>query len=316
MGWILNPALRPLPLGPRILMRLIWMLGQTPLRRPMMLRLLTGVTPPGAPSTGGDFWGYQPDAHDVIVSTYPKSGTNWMMQLCVQALHGGALDFEHLHQVVPWPDGPMLLRADLRDPRPPGTRRVIKTHLGAGELPLNDAARYVVVIRDPKDAFVSGYHFFRGVFGGLVDIDDITPEEWLASALHERFFLGCWAGHTASWWPERERDNVLVLRFEEMRADLPAVAARLFHFLGIELSEAGRDSALERSSFSWMKAHEALFQPPVPRLRDSGVRMIRSGKSGSRELLDDAQRARLDAHYAERLAALGSDFPYAELYGG
>ena len=45
----------------------------------------------------------QPE-HDVIVMTFPKSGTNWMMQIAHQLIHHGRGEYDHIHDIVPWPD--------------------------------------------------------------------------------------------------------------------------------------------------------------------------------------------------------------------
>ena len=50
------------------------------------------------------FKGYVPGEHDVIIATYAKSGTNWMMQIAHQLIWHGEGEFEHIHSVVPWPD--------------------------------------------------------------------------------------------------------------------------------------------------------------------------------------------------------------------
>lgn len=42
----------------------------------------------------------------------------------------------------------------------------MKTQLSRGSTPLTDAARYVVVIRDPEDVVVSSYHFVSGIAQG------------------------------------------------------------------------------------------------------------------------------------------------------
>ena len=52
--------------------------------------------------------GYVPRREDVFVATYPKSGTNWMLQVVLQLAHGGAAEFDHVHDVVPWPDAALM----------------------------------------------------------------------------------------------------------------------------------------------------------------------------------------------------------------
>ena len=36
--------------------------------------------------------------------TFPKSGTNWMLQIAHQLIHHGKGEYDHIHDVVPWPD--------------------------------------------------------------------------------------------------------------------------------------------------------------------------------------------------------------------
>ncbi len=120
------------------------------------------------------FQNYAPTAHDVFVMTYAKSGTNWMMQIAHQLLFHGKGEFDHIHCVVPWPDsrlfGPMSKYAIPEDDpsvwiASPEQKRVIKTHYNWELLPYSEEARYIAVIRDPKDVFVSNYHFFGSVIG-------------------------------------------------------------------------------------------------------------------------------------------------------
>ena len=138
---------------------------------------------------------YLPGEHDVVVATDEKSGTNWMLQIVhqVATLRHGRLD--HVHDVAPWPDAA-------------GGQTSVAVSLGA---PLTDAARYVVVIRDPEDVVVSSYHFVRGiVLGPLMP----SVDTWVELFLSEQGFApsgGPRPGHVGGW-AERHRPNVLALR--------------------------------------------------------------------------------------------------------
>jgi Sulfotransferase domain len=152
------------------------------------------------------FADYVPGKHDVFVSTFSKSGTNWMMQIAHQVAFRGRGEFAHIHDAVSWPDlggrqarMSIALRSDVIQNLSPTGLRVIKTHLAAGYVPYSAEATYLVVIRDPKELFVSSYHFIGSVAGPLMPTLDV----WLDLFLTKDFpmnFGNTWAEHTASYW--------------------------------------------------------------------------------------------------------------------
>jgi len=95
---------------------------------------------------------------------------------------------------------------------------VIKTHFDWDMLPDSSEAKYIAVIRDPKDIFVSNYHFIRdGVYGPAMP----TVDTWFELFLTPQFPLGgSWAVNTAGYWAQRKRPNVLIASFKEMKRDL------------------------------------------------------------------------------------------------
>ena len=265
------------------------------------------------------FAGYSPDEHDVFVATFAKSGTNWMMQIAQQIAHHGAAEFDHIHERVPWPDGPAGPVGDLRDPRfaeeSPTGLRVIKTHLDAAHVPYSDAAVYLSVIRDPKEVLVSSYYFLGGLLGVLshLDIDD-----WYDLVTQPGRLMDHWAQHTASFWGWRDRHNVLVLNYRDI-VEAPEAALELVaKKMDVELTAEQFARVVERSSFGWMSANESRFAPPrMPFVRDGEeVKMVRRGKAGdSGELLDPSQQAEIDRSCRAELERLGSDFPYDDAFG-
>jgi len=96
-----------------------------------------------------------------------------------------------------------------------------------------------------------------------------------------------WAnlGHTASYWPYRDLENVLFVHYADLKADLPGEVQRIAAFLGIELAAAEaasvaadchidrmRDAALQQDAgFSAMfegGAKRFFFQGTNGRWRD------------------------------------------------
>lgn len=265
------------------------------------------------------FAGYEPKPHDVFVACFSKSGTNWTMQLVTQICHRGAAEFEHIHQEVPWPESKFPGIVGLEDlgpvSRSPVGKRGVKTAIAAQYVPYSPVASYVTVLRDPKDVIVSAYDFLMGIFGLREQLDMAT---WLELMLGRGgLIVEGWPAHTDSFWRMRERPNVLVLEFANMKRALPEAVDAIAALLDVELSPEQRAAVIERGGFEYMRAHEQQFAPPrLPLLtgRERG-QMLRAGKVGrSKQVLSDEQRARIDALMLDRLAQLGSDFPYRERF--
>jgi hypothetical protein len=267
---------------------------------------------------------YEPTSHDIFVCTFAKSGTNWMMQIEHQIAFLGAGEYEHIHDVVSWPDmGEKRSRnvaVDLGDERvqqaSPTQLRVIKTHLSARHVPYSDEARYLIVVRDPKEVFVSSYHFAAGAAGPLMPQASVWYELFLA----DKFpldFGNTWAEHTASYWALKEKPNVLVLSFRAMKQDLPGAVQQVADVLGIELTNTELNAVVDKASFEHMSSIEDKFTPmPKGSLPcGDGLKMMREGKSGnSNEMLTAEQQRQIDRHFQRALKRLGSDFPYAEFF--
>mgnify|MGYP000197201932 CR=1 FL=1 len=308
-------SLGPPTLPERFTLRTLWLLGRVGLGGAVTrfyLWMLARLGPVGMPIV---FRGYEPTAADVFVCTVSKSGTNWMMQVVVQIADRGRADFDEIHEVVPWPEAPVASQvAPLSTPvRSVTGLRAIKTHVPAAHVPIGDAARYVVVVRDPKDVVVSGFHFVGGIIDGIWGSPPAL-DDWVRRFVERRFPLGSWAEHTAGWWALRDRPNVLVLTFDELKVDLPTQVDRVAELMGVELSPDERALVVEKSTFAWMKAHEAMFRTPVPSFGGRAV-MIREGRSGgAKEALSEAQRAAIDQTCREELAELGSDLPYDDWF--
>src|SRR5215471_19159252 len=187
------------------------------------------------------FKGYTPTEHDVFAAVYIKSGTNWTMQIVHQLLNHGLAEYDHIHSVVPWPDtkimGPMKGYAvPLEDESiwraSPEQKRVIKTHLNWEDLPYSEKARYIFVIRDPKDVFVSSYYFFGNAFP-LPSVDT-----WFKMFCEGNVMMfGSWAKNVAGYWAQRHRPNVLLLSFKQMKRDLPGTVRKISDFLGVSADE-------------------------------------------------------------------------------
>jgi len=204
------------------------------------------------------FANYTPIKNDIFVCSYFKSGTNWTMQIAHQIANRGQGEYQNIHDVIAWPDVPMKNFAiPILDKSPSQQSitglRAIKTHLDGNFVPYNKQAKYICVVRDPKDVFVSSYFFMRSVlFGKLMP----SVATWLDLFLSKFALHGPWANFLHSYWSWRDRSNVLFLTFEEMKEDLPEVIRKTTNLLGVELSTEEFERVCYLSSYSYMKMIE------------------------------------------------------------
>lgn len=267
------------------------------------------------------FRGYTPGKQDVFVATFAKSGTNWMMQIAHQLIWHAKGEFEHIHSVVPWPDtmvmAPWMKRyaiplADAQDwETSPERKRVIKTHFDWDLLPYSPEARYIIVIRDPKDIFVSSYFFLKD---GVMGLAMPSVDTWYQLFMSDGFPIGgSWPVNTAGYWAQKERPNVLIVSFKSMKRDLKATVRKVAQFLDIQAPESLIDSVAEQASFQYMKGidHKFRIGKVIP-WRKEGAMMRKGVQGGSAELLSRERQREMDTHFMAELKRLGSDFPYEE----
>lgn len=263
------------------------------------------------------FAGYTPTKTDIIVSTWPKSGTNWMMNIAQEIAWYGEAEFEHVNSAIPWPDATIKTDiAQLSDrhmaEKSPTGLRVIKSHLAAEYVPINDDAKYIVVIRNPKDALVSAYHFENSFIEKMVG-DRVPLNGFVDGFLAKRFVYAGWADHTAGWWSRKDRPNVLVVFFEEMKTDLNGTIQQVADLLDVTLTAEQFGKVAHKASYATMKANNHKFSPPTPPdyAEQGRITMVRSGQAGeAQDALTAEQQQAIDEFCQAELHQLGSSFPY------
>ena len=271
----------------------------------------------GDPDEAGAISDYRPRPSDIVISPYAKCGTTWLQQMFHTLRTGGDLDFDDISRVVPWIETSRLLGVDLEAPQR-GAPRGFKSHLSWDAIP--KGARYVVSLREPKDALVSLHRYVEGwiLEPGAVSVETFSKTAFDAAAKGK----GYWA-HLLSWWGQRYNPDVLLLTYEHMIDDPESAVRRLAAFCGIPLDDALLSLTLERSSFTYMMAHKDHFSEAMGRQMSEtraglppgsdSAKVRQGGVGGHRDAISPALSERMDRMWAATVTPITGHEDYAAL---
>ncbi|KAJ1287189.1 hypothetical protein BS78_03G411500 [Paspalum vaginatum] len=197
---------------------------------------------------------FKPRHDDTILASNPKCGTTWLKALAFavttqsRSRYGNDLATDHPllsrhpQELVPFIEVP--LDGDLAQLEALPSPRLLSTHMPLSMLfpdTTTIASRVVYVCREPKDAFVSRWHFenriVKGYSVGLEAALDMFVEGFSPYGPFWDHCLEYWRASVAS------PDRVLFLKYEDMMAEPVMHVVKLAAFLGVpftaEEEEAG-----------------------------------------------------------------------------
>jgi hypothetical protein len=228
---------------------------------------------------------------DVIFASYPRSGTTWSRFTMFEILTGRPAGFEAVNSTI----------------------RIVSEHTGAPRLlPANgkfvasheryrkEYRRAIYLARDARDVALSEFAYTRALefFDG--DLDRFL-ETFLCGKISA---FGPWQKHVASWLDSTlaQNDNLLVVRFEDLRQNPREGFTRMAEFLGVRVDDERIRQAIANNSLDKMKEKEE----EQPQRASVKGRFVRGGAvQGWRAKLTPKQVELIERHAGPSLLRLG-----------
>ncbi|GLT88384.1 hypothetical protein SLE2022_064110 [Rubroshorea leprosula] len=207
---------------------------------------------------------FQAEPSDIFICSPPKSGTTWIKALTFAIVtrtrfenSTNPLLSKTPHDILPFYERIFSKRwPQIRQPGIP----LIATHTPYSCLPksVQDSnCKIVYVCRDPKDVFVSLFHFYAKL--RLVEHEPLSLDEAFEIFCEGKSPFGPYWNHVLGYWKaslERPK-KVLFLKYEDMMKDSALYVKKMAEFVGypfsLEEEEEGMvEKIVEMCSFEFL----------------------------------------------------------------
>ena len=238
---------------------------------------------------------------DTFIVSYPKSGNTWVRFLIANLLYRGReTTFANIERSIP-----DIYRHTNRTLMKITRPRILESH----EYFDPRYKKVIYIIRDPRDISVSYYYYLKkvreisegGCFSSFVD-------EFVRGRVDG---FGSWGQHVGSWlWEIRNNTNLLLLKYEDLKAVTEIEAEKIVNFLGIHTERGGIKRSIEASSFKRMRTLEAQepdFLEKSGKMRTrNDIAFIREGKVGGwQETLQPPDREKIESAWHTLMKEFG-----------
>lgn len=213
----------------------------------------------------GRWAGFTSRPDDIFVCTPSKCGTSWMQIIVANLLWpDGAFPGPIVNGICPWIEAKFVPADVMHHALEAQThRRAMKSHSPADCIPWFPEAKYITVVRDGRDAFMSWCNHVSRMkiieqLNARAEQDGVTKlrpfdgvdyhayfRQWL---LDNNFFE-----IVASYWARRGEPNLLFVHYNDLKAHLEAQMRRVAEFLDIEIEAEQWPALVDRCTFEGMR---------------------------------------------------------------
>lgn len=193
---------------------------------------------------------------DIIIANYPKTGTHWLLDSIAMLKRGKA---EIVHQAGF--EGFLDAFETFENIEQQESPRLLFTHLFPCHLSedLRQKAKFIILLRNPKDTAVSMFHLLRR---DVLHNHDITWDDFVDVFLREEGPPCSFFKYYRHWedFISSHKDQVLIVYYEDMHKDYDKQLRRISDFTGIEISDETIAAIRKKATIQSIK--EELYKDP------------------------------------------------------
>ncbi|XP_034284314.1 sulfotransferase 6B1-like [Pantherophis guttatus] len=254
---------------------------------------------------------------DIILATYPKTGSNWVKEILMhlEVASGKYEEDEQKQRQQTLQESSLISFLEFGEPGKFETmekmpsRRIIKTHLIPQKLPrslFEQKAKILVLLRNPKDTAVSFFHFSKGI---KMISDKETWDEYFEDFITGKVVYGSYFDYIIEWNKYVDDSNIFFITYEEIKENPASALKKIAKFFDFSVTEEKIESIVKETRFESMKDNAGTYGK-------MGQVLFRKGIVGDwTSVFSESQNKKMDRKFEETIAKtkLGMMMKY-ELY--